>query len=146
MVLLKRVTTKPVEQVKQEPVISREKSEAAKSIDALHAKYYGKKSKKEKVKVAVEKKVAIIKKKEVATKKPTIEDTWHATLHASVGTNRTDKIIVELMEKACPGHKYTEASVSAHRSGYNSGRYSIQKGVKPAVRLEKYEVPAVKGK
>ena len=97
-----------------------------------------------KAKVAIIKKEVVAKKAEVkATKKPTIDDTWHTILHASVGTNRTDKIISEMMEKAFPGHKYSLESVAGHRSGYNCGKFSIQKGVKPAVRLEKYE-PKVK--
>ena len=79
---------------------------------------------------------------EVSTKK-TVDDIWYEILRAAVGKGNTDKTLAMLMTKASPtGKQYTEESVAAHRSGYNNGRLPIQKGVKPAVRLEKYESPS----
>lgn len=144
MVLKRKVVVAPVINEVKVPAPRTEASKSSsKSLCDIHDKYYAKKSKAKKVEEKVVKAIAV--KKEIAekVKKPTIDDIWYKILHESVGTNRTDKIIAEMMEKACPGHKYTEASVAGHRSGYNCGKYSTQKGVKPAVRLKKFVAKSI---
>ena len=151
-VLKRRVTATTTTAVKEvavpeKKVKTAENALTMKSIHALHEKYYAKKSKKVKGAEVVKEKVAsiqkekAIKKEEVKKSKgPTIDDIWVKVLSAAVGKRLTDKAIAAQMEQACPGHKYSEASVAGHRSGYNCGRFPIQQGVKPKVRLEKYEM------
>ena len=82
-------------------------------------------------------------------KKESVDDIWYRILHAAVGKKIPDGMLAEQMQKANPtGKKYTAGDVSAHRSGYNCGKYACQAGKKPTVRLEKYEpiVPDVVSK
>ena len=115
--------------------------------------YYNmcKKRKKEVNRMKIKAKVDVIKKEVIAKKEaikksngPTIDDTWVRILSATVGKRLTDKALAIQMSEAATKlsgkkHTYNEASVAAHRSGYNCGKFSIQKGVKPKVRLEKFE-------
>lgn len=155
MVVIKRKITGTIKEISilPKPELKKESKQWKKDISALADKYYGTANKKEKTDMAVKAKVAVIKKAVVAKKEvvkaqkgKSIDDLWVEVLAGAVGKRLTDKALaVQMSEKATAltGKKrvYNEASVAGHRSGYNNGRFYIQKGVKPAVRLEKYVAP-----
>jgi hypothetical protein len=105
-----------------------------------------KNGRKEKQKMAIVKKVGVIKKEEVVNKGKTIDDLWVEVLSAAVGKRFTDTALaIQISERATKltgkKHTYNEASVAGHRSGYNCGKFPVQKGIKPTVRLKKFESP-----
>jgi hypothetical protein len=146
VVIRKKLATVPKTELPA-PVIDVRKQDWKPTLNKIHDKYYGgKPTKKEVSEMAVKVKVGAIKKEVVAKKEAvkakkgkTIDEIWVDILSAAVGKNLQDKEIAKQMEQACPGHKYTEASVAGHRSGYNCGRFPSQKGVKPKAQLERYQ-------